>query len=41
MNFGKAFSYVFDDQRWLEKIIIPILYSLIPVVGWSMRFKSP
>ncbi|HNW95298.1 MAG TPA: DUF4013 domain-containing protein [Anaerolineaceae bacterium] len=36
MNFGKAFSYVFDDQRWLEKIIIPILYSLIPVVGWMV-----
>ena len=33
MNFGKAFTYVFDDPRWFEKIIIPILYSLIPVVG--------
>ena len=36
MNFGKAFTYVFDDPRWLEKIIIPILYSLIPVVGWMV-----
>ncbi len=36
MNFGKAFSYIFDDPRWLEKIIIPILYSLIPVVGWMV-----
>ena len=33
MNFGKAFTYVFDDPRWFEKIIIPILFSLIPVVG--------
>ena len=36
MNFGKAFTYVFDDPRWLEKIIIPILYNLIPVVGWMV-----
>ncbi|MEL7646350.1 MAG: DUF4013 domain-containing protein [Anaerolineaceae bacterium] len=36
MNFGKAFSYIFDDQRWFGKMIIPILYSLIPVVGWMV-----
>ena len=33
MNFGKAFTYVFDDQDWFNKIIIPILVGLIPVVG--------
>ncbi|HOA22044.1 MAG TPA: DUF4013 domain-containing protein [Anaerolineaceae bacterium] len=33
MNFGKAFTYIFDDPKWLDKIIIPILFSLIPVVG--------
>lgn len=34
MNFGKAFTYIFDDPKLFDKIIIPILFSLIPVVGW-------
>lgn len=34
MNFTKAFTYIFDDQRWLEKLVIPLLVTLIPVIGW-------
>jgi hypothetical protein len=33
MNFGKAFTYVFDDPDWFNKVLIPILIGLIPVVG--------
>ena len=33
MNFGKAFTFIFDDERWFDKLIVPILVSLIPVVG--------
>jgi len=33
MNFGKAFTYIFDDKRWFEKLIIPLLVMLIPVIG--------
>ena len=33
MNFGKAFTYIFDDKEWFSKLIIPLLVSLIPVVG--------
>lgn len=33
MNFGKSFTYIFDDQRWLEKLVIPLLVTLIPVIG--------
>lgn len=33
VNFGKAFTYIFDDERWFDKLIIPLLVSLIPVVG--------
>ena len=36
MNFTKAFTYIFDDQRWLEKLVIPLLVTLIPVVGWMV-----
>lgn len=33
MNFGLAFSYVFEDKEWFKKIALPALCSLIPVVG--------
>ena len=33
MNFGKAFTFIFDDERWFDKLIVPILVSLIPIVG--------
>ena len=33
MNFGKAFSYKFEYQKWIEKILITALISLIPIFG--------
>ncbi len=33
MDFGKAFSYQFQDPRWVEKILITALISLIPLFG--------
>ncbi len=33
VNFGKAFTYIFDDEQWFDKLIVPILFSLIPVIG--------
>ena len=33
MNIGKSFSYVFEDQKWIEKVLIGGLVSLIPVLG--------
>ncbi len=36
MNFAKAFTYIFDDQRWLEKLVLPLLVTLIPVIGWMV-----
>ena len=42
MDFGKAFSYQFQDPKWVEKILITALISLIPVfgglylVGWAL-----
>lgn len=43
MEFGKAFTYVFEDKDWLKKIGIAALVSLIPligqliVMGWSLE----
>lgn len=33
MDFGKAFTYPFQDPDWFKKIIIPGLVMLIPIIG--------
>jgi hypothetical protein len=33
MDFGKAFTFVFDDEDWIKKIGVGGLLSLIPVIG--------
>jgi len=33
MDFGKAFSFPFEDKDWFKKIIIGGLLMLIPVIG--------
>ncbi|MBE0698257.1 MAG: DUF4013 domain-containing protein [Anaerolineaceae bacterium] len=33
MDFGKAFTYPFQDPDWVKKILIPALVLLIPILG--------
>jgi len=33
MDIGKSFSFVFEDEKWIEKVLIGGLVSLIPIVG--------
>lgn len=33
MNFGRAFTFVFEDPDWLKKVAIAGLVLLIPIVG--------
>jgi hypothetical protein len=33
MEFGKAFTYPFEDPEWLRKLGVVALISLIPVIG--------
>ena len=33
MEFGRAFTYAFEDSDWLKKIGIAALVSLIPLIG--------
>ncbi len=46
MDFGLAFSYVFQDKDWLRKVGIVALISLIPVLGqlvllgWSLNITK-
>ena len=34
MDFGLAFSFPFQDEKWIEKILIAALLSIIPIIGW-------
>lgn len=33
MNLGKSFSYVFDDEKWIETILVGGLITIIPILG--------
>ena len=33
MEFGKSFTYIFEDQNWIVKILVVSLIALIPIVG--------
>lgn len=33
MDFGRAFTFPFNDQNWPKKILIPALIALIPILG--------
>ncbi len=33
MDFGKSFSYIFDDPDWFSKLWKPVLCGLIPFIG--------
>jgi hypothetical protein len=42
MNIGRAFSFVFEDKNWLNKLVLPFFLLLIPIVnlsvtGWGLR----
>lgn len=42
MDIGKSFTYMFDDKKWLEKLAIGGLLSIIPIVnffafGYALR----
>lgn len=34
MDFGLAFSFPFKDEKWIEKILIAAVISIIPIIGW-------
>lgn len=36
MNFGLSFSYIFQDEAWFKKLLLPGLCMLIPIIGWMI-----
>lgn len=36
MNMGKAFSYVFEDPKWLTKIGIGAIVGIVPILNFAL-----
>jgi len=36
MDIGKAFSYVFEDERWISKVLIGGLVFLVPILNFAV-----
>ncbi|NOK63647.1 MAG: hypothetical protein GFH27_549297n11 [Chloroflexi bacterium AL-W] len=35
MNIGKAISYVFEDERWISKVLLGGLIAAIPILNFA------
>jgi len=37
MNFGKSFTYMFEDTNWVSKFLVGIVISLVPIlnIAWA------
>ena len=37
MNFGKSFTYMFDDANWVSKFLVGIVISMVPIlnIAWA------
>ncbi len=46
MDFGKAFSFVFEDPDWARKVLIAALVLIIPIIGelvvlgWALKISQ-
>jgi hypothetical protein len=38
MDIGRAFNFVFQDPRWLTKVLIFAVLAFIPIFGWFVNF---
>ncbi len=36
MDIGKAFSYVFEDERWISKVLIGGLILIVPILNFAV-----
>ncbi|HID54200.1 MAG TPA: DUF4013 domain-containing protein, partial [Anaerolineae bacterium] len=35
MDVGRAFQYIADDEKWLKKLLIGMVVSLIPILSFA------
>ena len=36
MDIGKAFSFVFEDEKWVSKVLLGGLFLIIPIVNFAV-----
>ncbi|MBN1121998.1 MAG: DUF4013 domain-containing protein [Anaerolineae bacterium] len=36
MDFSRAFNYVYEDEKWFEKVALGALISLVPILNFAM-----
>ena len=36
MDIGKAFSFVFEDEKWISKVLLGGLFLIIPIVNFAV-----
>jgi hypothetical protein len=36
MDFGRAFNYVYEDEKWFEKVAVGALISLVPILNFAL-----
>lgn len=36
MDIGKAFTYIFDDEGWIAKVVVGGILALIPIVNFAV-----
>ena len=35
MDYGKSFTFVFEDKKWISKFAVGVLISLVPVINFA------
>ncbi len=36
MDIGKAFSFVFEDEKWVSKVLLGGLFFCIPIINFAV-----
>src|SRR5210317_1391292 len=35
MDYGKSFTFVFEDEKWISKFAVGVIISLVPIVNFA------
>jgi hypothetical protein len=35
MDYGKSFTYIFEDEKWISKFLVGVVISLVPIVNFA------
>ncbi len=35
MDYGKSFTYIFEDEKWVSKFLVGVLITLVPIVNFA------